>query len=180
MSAFQLRALREAFGAQIARKIAWAARVTPPALREDAMQEAALEVHLALGRYRESEGVKPATFCALRVRGAVMDFGRKEDPLTRRERQEVKRGEAVPIVFDDLCTGRRMASAEPNPERRALAIVRVERIRSILSRREWIAIEGFYVLGLTNGEIGAQLGCGEARASQIRERALSKIRKREV
>ncbi len=58
---------------------------------EDLMQHALMGLWTAIGRYDEARGVPFEAFALPRIRGAVHDALRQQDPLTRTEREVLKK-----------------------------------------------------------------------------------------
>jgi RNA polymerase sigma factor (sigma-70 family) len=139
--------------------------------REDARQEAWLAICEAAPRYREGDGHKFTTFCRPRVKGALKDFGRRNDPLSRDQR---RKGEATPVHVDiaealNVCEPPRQVKTVLERELRD-AIPRLNPQR----RR---AIQGLYFEERTLADVGRELGVTEGRACQIVKRALADLRK---
>ena len=140
----------------------------------------------AVDRFEASRGLQFATYAKHRIRGAMLDFLREEDPLSRTERRRTRttsRGaEGVlptTISLEQL----------PAQEQREYALARcfstrfadrvdLDRARQCLSERENRVISLLFNLDWQNRDVASELGVNESRVSQIKQSALSKLRVR--
>jgi RNA polymerase sigma factor (sigma-70 family) len=116
---------------------------------EDMLQEARCAAFLALRRYDPSRGASERTWLFLKVRGAVIDYIRKQRP-TPILRLIVDRGDPMEPVDDRID---------------AYATLR-HVCRSVPNQRTWSMI-AMRLDGRRNKEIGAHYGISESRVSQI-------------
>lgn len=137
----------------------------------------------AVDRFDERRGLNFKTYAQHRVWGAMQDFLRDEDPLSRTERRRVREcapalaatgygNPAATVSLDDIhprCLAAPGATA---------FVVRsdLQAARRCLSPRENRLITLLYDLGWQNREVAADLRVHESRVSQIKQRALSKLR----
>jgi len=143
----------------------------------------------AVDRFQPSRGLKFGTYARHRIRGAMLDFLREEDPLSRTERRRIRAAEAT-----NAAAGEKTVSATislewlPAPELRKLCSragcpsshlvdrVDLRRARRALSARENRVISLLYELDWKNRDVAWELGVNESRVSQIKHVALSKLR----
>ena len=141
----------------------------------------------AVDRFQPSRGLQFATYAKHRIRGAMLDFLREEDPLSRTERRRTRTANAsaaegalpTTISLEQL----------PAQEQRAYAPARcfstrfadrvdLDRARQCLSERENRVISLLFDLDWQNRDVARELGVNESRVSQIKQSALSKLRAR--
>ncbi len=72
-----------------------------PEEAEDLLQEGLLGAWQAIPRYNGRVGTL-AGWCSLRARGAMHDYLRRVDPLTRQHREAIQAGRALPIRIVSL------------------------------------------------------------------------------
>jgi RNA polymerase sigma factor for flagellar operon FliA len=137
----------------------------------------------AVDRFDRSRDLKFKTYAQHRIRGAMLDFLREEDPLSRTERRRVRESSAglsvtgcrvqpVTVSLDQISLRRLAAPAQPGFTLRS----EVREARRCLSPRENRVIALLYDLGWQSREIAADLHVNESRVSQIKQRAISKLR----
>ena len=66
--------------------------------RDDLEQEGMLGLIDAVDKFDESRGVPLERYVALRVKGAIVDYLRREDPLSRDHRESVRTGESPRVL----------------------------------------------------------------------------------
>lgn len=157
----------------IAKRIA--KRVPPRVLLEDLISAGYLGLVECAPRFDGRRAFK--SFAGFRIQGAILDWMRGEDLLTRQERQvigsAIERKE-VPIdpqahaVPDSRQHVRQLDAAIDT--RRLLA-----KLRTLCPRRAFV-LEQYDLEGRKLKQIGADLGVGEARAGQLRSDAIVKLR----
>jgi RNA polymerase sigma factor (sigma-70 family) len=159
-------------------------RRVPPCVTFDDLSSAGMVglIH-AVDRFDQTRGLRFKTYAQHRIWGAMQDFLRDEDPLSRTERKRVR--DASPAL---TATGYGNATANVSLDDihpRCLAapnstsfVVRPElqAARCHLSARENRVVTLLYDFGWQNREIAADLGVNESRISQIKQRAISKLR----
>ena len=172
-----LRSQLAEFDAPIARALSWAVRRIPLESRDDALQEARLRYWRAAERFDDSRGVSLNTYSHDHLAGAVKDFGRSQDPLSRVQRQKVQSGAAENVTQVGLVALKWTPNRGRSPERLAMAA------------------EAHRLIGLTSGmgrtvltimcaddknlcETASELGMSLASAWQYRAKALRQIRKK--
>jgi RNA polymerase sigma factor (sigma-70 family) len=113
----------------------------------------------------------------------MRDFLREEDPLSRTERRRVRESalsatcralQPATISLDEIPLRRLAASAQAT----FIAGSEVREARCCLSPIENRVIELLYEMGWQSREIAAELQFKESRVSQIKQRALAKLRLR--
>jgi len=164
---------------KMARKLAWRAEGGADALvavGQEALWEAST-------RFEAQQGVDFWAYASYRVRGAMIDELRRQDPLGRHSRQLLRQDKPLPpwtavervgmeIVMDTV-------PGNDNPEVEAIGREEVGMIRKYLSRLPenlQYVLRRTYLEGATLLEVGVELGVGDARVCQIRREALSKLR----
>ena len=143
----------------------------------------------AVDRFQPSRGLKFGTYARHRIRGAMLDFLREEDPLSRTERRRIRAAEAT-----NAATGEKTASATISlewlpaqelrkvcsrvgcPSSQLVDRADLRRARRALSARENRVISLLYELDWKNREVAWELGVNESRVSQIKRVALTKLR----
>lgn len=129
----------------------------------------------AVDRYNPSRG-KLQTFADRRIRGAMLDYCREVDPLSRRHRREVQGSGWAPVHVEldpalvDLDRMHEVIDARQT--------VDVLTRRARLSERQAYVIERFYFDGVRPVEIARELGCHQSRVGQLRAEALKQLRKK--
>ena len=131
----------------------------------------------AVDRFDHMRGLKFKTYAQHRISGAMLDFLRSEDRLSRTERNRVRQSSGIGVapvtVSLDVFALRRLAA----PAQPAFTTRReVQTARRCLSPREDRVIALLFDLGWQNREVAAELRVNESRISQIKQRALSKLR----
>lgn len=104
---------------------------------EDLMQHALMGLWTAIGRYDEARGVPFEAYAMARIRGAVHDALRRQDPLTRTERDQVKKlNQIIQSHLEEF-------SEAPDEETLAeLAGIGLEKMRGLLTRAQpWISLD---------------------------------------
>jgi RNA polymerase sigma factor for flagellar operon FliA len=158
--------------------------VPPCVTLDDLIGAGTIGLIQAVDRFEPSRGLQFATYAKHRIRGAMLDFLREEDPLSRTERRRTRTTSsgvegALPttISLEQL----------PAQEQREYAPARcfstrfadrvdLDRARQCLSERENRVISLLFNLDWQNREVAAELRVNESRVSQIKQRALSKLR----
>lgn len=138
----------------------------------DLVQEGWLGAMKAVDRFDPEKG-RLNTFADYKIQGRIRDYQRAVDPLSRRERAEVKAGKEEPVRFGEL--------HDQIPERRRPNTVANLILADLLAKaglapREKRILHEYYFEGLPMKEIGRGLGIIESRVSQIHARALLKLR----
>jgi RNA polymerase sigma factor (sigma-70 family) len=155
------------------RRVSWAVRNVPPQLREDAKQEAWLAIVAASSRFDGRCAL--ASFVARRADGAVQDYLRREDPLSRSERRKVKAGlKSAPIhVAMEHAVIVRVAgdqeAAALSAEARDWLLLLTKRQRAMM--RDWLN-------GESQAEISVRLGVTQGAVSQLYQQAIRRLRKK--
>lgn len=159
-------------------------RGVPPCITFDDLASAGMIglIH-AVDRFDQTRGLKFRTYAQHRIWGSMQDFLRDEDLLSRTERRRVLASTQALIatcygippatVSLDQIPMRRLAST-PQPALTLRAEVR--QARRCLSPRENRVIELLYDFGWQSREVAAELRVNESRVSQIKQRAISKLR----
>ncbi len=143
----------------------------------------------AVDRFQPSRGLQFGTYVRHRIRGAMLDFLRGEDPLSRTERRRIRAAEA-----NNAATGEKTASATisldwlPAQDLRKVCPragcaasqladrADLRRARRVLSARENRVISLLYEFDWKNRDVAWELGVNESRVSQIKRVALAKLR----
>ena len=157
-------------------------RVPPCITLDDLVGAGMVGLIQAVDRFDNSRGPKFKTYAQHRIQGAMLDFLREEDPLSRAERRRVRESaglsatwhgiEHVTVSLDQISL-RRLAA----PVQAGFPLCsEVREARRCLSARENHVIALLYDLGWQSREVAAELHVNESRVSQIKQRAISKLR----
>lgn len=125
-------------------------------------------------------------FASARIWGAMVDYLRKCDDLTRKQRQEVRDGQRLFFLLQLVLRGDRVVinehggemtpPAESSPEPDPIRSRRIRTAVRSLSARERIILTGIYTHDQTHHDIGVTLGISGSRVGIIHAEALSKLR----
>jgi RNA polymerase sigma factor for flagellar operon FliA len=164
-------------------------RLPPCITFDDLVGAGTIGLIQAVDRFQASRGLQFGTYARHRIRGAMLDFLREEDPLSRTERRRIRAAEAA-----SAATGQITASATislewlPAQELRKVCPrvgcsasqiadrADLKRARHVLSARENRVISLLYELDWKNRDVARELGVNESRVSQIKRVALCKLR----
>lgn len=148
--------------------------------RDDIDQAARMGLIDAALRFDAARGATFETFARWRINGAVRDYLRSLDCVSKEERAKINAREAcesVEIRVDDLYMEPRAAQA--SPEEASIAAQITAQIRSLidgLSGRERTILRQYYYHDQTMAAIGGELGVQGARISQIHKRTIETLR----
>ncbi len=159
-------------------------RRVPPCVTFDDLSSAGMVglIH-AVDRFDQTRGLQFKTYAQHRIWGAMQDFLRDEDPLSRTERKRVREcapalsttgyGNSTATVSLDEIHPRCLAA----PDSTSFAVrPELQAARCHLSARENRVVTLLYDFGWQNREVATELGVNESRVSQIKQRAISKLR----
>ena len=160
--------------------------VPPCVTLDDLIGAGTIGLIQAVDRFQPSRGLQFATYAKHRIRGAMLDFLREEDPLSRTERRRTRTANAAVGALPTTVNLEQLPAHEPRSEyaparcfsSRFADRVDLDRARLCLSDRENRVISLLFDLDWQNRDVALQLGVNESRASQIRHAALSKLRAR--
>jgi RNA polymerase sigma factor for flagellar operon FliA len=173
-------------------------RRLPPnlSLFEDLKSEGFLALVKYMHRYDPSRGVPFKSFVLTRARGAMLDYLRHLDPVSRARRKELKlSGESGPAIIslDSLLSNddgngenaelvSRMVAVGPSPERIAIrneACDHMHRALDTLRSDPAIqyAAEQFFIAERTQADIAKEVGIHPSRVSQRVSLALIQMRR---
>ena len=152
-------------------------RVPPCITLDDLVSAGMIGLIQAVDRFDSSRGSKFKTYAQHRIHGAMLDFLREEDPLSRTERRRVRESTAaglspMTVSLDEIQLHRLAAPAQPAFTTR----LDVREARRSLSPRENRVIALLYDFDRQSREVAAELHVNESRVSQIKQRAISKLR----
>jgi|GEM_PF-6016923 len=161
----------------IARK--WRRRIPPSVEFDDLTQAGYMGLINAAQRFDAAKG----TFRLLatyRVHGAIVDYLRSLDTVSKNQRRQITDGEAEGFVEfshdEHTCE---MQSTQESPEEAMMALEFAQQLRSLtegLTGRQRTIIQEYYYAGRTMRDIGSDLGCGEPRVCQINKAGIQKLR----
>lgn len=157
----------------LVRAISWnvAQRLPRSVSTDDLASAGTLGLIAAADRFDSSRGLAFSTYARHRIMGAILDFLRTEDPLSRSARRAECGGAPVTVSLDQLTTPP-AAHLGPRIEDR----VDVGNARKCLSPRENRVISLLYDQDWPAREVAKLLGVNESRISQIKHRAVTKLR----
>lgn len=130
----------------------------------------------AVDRFNPSRG-QLQTIAAHRIRGAMLDYCRQVDPLSRLHRREVKGSAHAPVHVEP---DRTQPDGRAEQELQAIdARVSVEGLtrRARLTKRQAFVIQRYYFDGVKSNEIARELGAHQSRAGQLKTEALKRLRR---
>jgi len=156
-------------------------RVPPCVTFDDLVSAGMIGLIQAVDRFDRSRDLKFKTYAQYRIRGAMLDFLREEDPLSRGERRRVRESAStahVTISLDQLSApaANRLVRCETRTVSDLAMSSEVRTARRCLSDRENRVIAMLFDLGCQSREVAADLKVNESRVSQIKHRALAKLR----
>jgi len=159
-------------------------RRVPPCVKFDDLASAGMIglIH-AVDRFDQTRGLKFRNYAQYRIQGAMQDFLRDEDPLSRTERRRVRAsapalsatGYGIPpatVSLDQIPVRCLASTAQPAFTLRA----EIREAPRCLSPRENRVIELLYDIGWQSREVAVEMHVNESRVSQIKTRAISKLR----
>ncbi len=158
-------------------------RVPPCVTFDDLVSAGMIGLIQAVDRFDATRDLKLKTYAQHRIRGAMLDFLRHEDPLSRTERRRVQ--ESAPALSATGCgAAPATVSLDEIPQRCLAAPAQpaftlrseIREARRCLSPRENRVIGLLYDFGWQSREVAADLRVNESRVSQIKQRALAKLR----
>jgi RNA polymerase sigma factor for flagellar operon FliA len=162
-------------------------QVPPCVTLDDLIGAGTIGLIQAADRFQPSRGLQFATYAKHRIRGAMLDFLREEDPLSRTERRRTRTANAAyERALPATISLEQLPAHEPRSEyspARCLSTrfadrVDLDRARECLSDRQNRVISLLFDLDWQNRDVARKLGVNESRVSQIRQAALSKLRAR--
>jgi RNA polymerase sigma factor for flagellar operon FliA len=153
-----------------------ALRLPPCITLEELSSAGTVGLVKAASRFDLNRGMLFASYAKHRIRGEMLDFLRAQDPLSRtqrRARQELGDGFEAPVhLTDAIVVATDYTPTDP------LIRARVSGARKALSTNEDRVIELSFYAGWNNRETAQEMGVHESRISQLKTRALSKLRER--
>ena len=151
-------------------------RVPPCIVLDDMVSAGMVGLIQAVDRFDSSRGPMFKTYAQHRIHGAMLDFLREEDPLSRTERRRVRESTAdlspTTVSLDEIQIRRLTAPVQPAFSTR----FDVRKARRCLSPRENRVIALLYDFDWQSREVAAELRVNESRVSQIKQRAIAKLR----
>ncbi|MBO4938821.1 MAG: sigma-70 family RNA polymerase sigma factor [Oscillospiraceae bacterium] len=133
---------------------------------EDIVQDSILRLMANIPTLKQLDRSKAAKYLALTVRTAYLDIEKR------------KHGEDA-VYLDDASIEALLKAECVNDDGISGISARMEvaRLRQSLSARDWLVLEGKYILGLSQEEIGAQIGVSPNSVRMILSRARDNARK---
>ena len=162
-------------------------RVPPCVTLDDLIGAGTIGLIQAVDRFEASRGLQFATYAKHRIGGAMLDFLREEDPLSRTERRRTRTANAAAegalpttISLEQLPSreSRRVYAHAGCPSSHFVDRADLNSARQLLSARENRVISLLFELGWQSREVARDLGVNESRVSQIKSAALAKLRAR--
>lgn len=151
-------------------------RVPPSITLDDLVSAGTVGLIQAVDRFDSARSLKFRTYAQHRIQGAMLDFLREEDPLSRTERRRVRESAAdlcsTAVSLDEIQLHRLAAPVPPAFTSR----FDVREARRSLSPRENRVIALLYDFDWRSREVARELCVNESRVSQIKQRAISKLR----
>jgi RNA polymerase sigma factor for flagellar operon FliA len=143
----------------------------------------------AVDRFDESRGLAFSTYARHRIVGAMLDFLRAEDPLSRAERRRgreaiaeapffTRSGAPITLSLDQTPAGALNAACVTNTPLAQAMRAELKAARRRLLPNENRVLSLLYDLGMKGREAALELGVNERRVSEIKRKALAKLRAR--
>jgi RNA polymerase sigma factor FliA len=161
-----------------------AARVPSRVSLDDLVGAGMLGLVLAADRYDGVRGVPFETFARWRIHGALLDFLRGEDPLTREARRRLREsqragsdaGEPQFLDVDAIADRLSLETPQAYDATDALARIRLRKIVAALPDNDRKLLDLYYGEEQTLREVGQVLGVTESRICQRLSGILSRVR----
>jgi RNA polymerase sigma factor FliA len=163
-------------------------RIPPCVSFDDLVGAGTIGLIQAVDRFQPSRGLQFGTYARHRIWGAMLDFLRGEDPLSRTERRRIRKAETAGTAAERPATisleqlpahELRAACAQAGrPESHLADRAALKQARQCLSARENRVISLLFELDWKNRDVARELGVNESRVSQIKHIAFSKLRAR--
>ena len=154
------------------------ANLPPWVDRDDLVQAGVVGLYGAMRTYNPAKSDNFRLYAAFRVRGAMLDFLREQDTVSRAERKRLRNSETE---RQNTCISIEELPAPETYDPHLLA-GHAESHRYIGAALENLrpnhrrVIELYYFAGLTMREVGTQLGVNESRISQLHAVAIKRLR----
>lgn len=133
---------------------------------EDLVQESIVRLLNNISTLQEIRGYKIQKYIALTVKAAFIDMERKR----RREEPIHLDDETVEFLYrSDYISAPEIPDVDPK--------LKIEQLKSDLPYREWLLLEGKYILGYTQDELGYLIGVAPDSVRMILCRTREKARK---
>lgn len=137
---------------------------------DDFVQDGTVGLLQALKHYRAGTGASLETFASYRIRGAILDRARQNDPLSRKQRREWREDLSIHEQLDHLEADRILA---PGTVCAIEAAWLRRRVAGLPARERYIV--GAYYSGYFDSEIAVRLGVSEDVVYNTRKRALKRL-----
>ncbi len=163
----------------IARRIA--RRLSPTFELDDLVSEGTIGLLDAAQKFDPDRGVPFRLYASRRIAGAILDYVRREAPVSRSAYAAVVAGHPErgvwlePIETIHLTT---LVSPAPTPEAQTIARDRSAQVRDRLARLPWrerVIVVG-YATGRLNAALAVALSCSCTRISQLQARGFQRLR----
>jgi RNA polymerase sigma factor FliA len=165
-------------------------RLPPSVCLDDLVSAGTVGLLQAIQRFEPARGLEFATYARHRVWGAMLDFLRNEDPLSRPERRRRRAAAAsdpgataalpVTVSLEDFPAHELLSGRAPAHSRETAAVNRatLAEVRQCLSARENRVISLLYEFAWQSREVARKMHVHESRIAQIKIAALTKLRAR--
>jgi RNA polymerase sigma factor for flagellar operon FliA len=159
-------------------------RLPPCVTFDDLSSAGTIGLMQAVDRFDASRGASFKTYAQHRIRGAMLDYLRDEDPFSRETRRRIRQSDGaiaapVTIGLNQLpeSTLNRLARSPERPASELTANATAQVARRCLSARENRLITLLFDFGWLSSEVAAEFKVNESRVSQIKRTALAKLRR---
>jgi RNA polymerase sigma factor for flagellar operon FliA len=165
-------------------------RLPPRVTFDDLVGAGTIGLIQAVDRFQPSRGLQFGTYARHRIWGAMLDFLREEDPLSRTERRRIRAAElagtagertaGATLSLEQLSAHelRAVYAQAGCPESDLVDRADLNQARQCLSARENRVISLLYERDWKNSDVARELRVNESRVSQIKHVALAKLRAR--
>lgn len=146
--------------------------------REDMLAEAWIGAILAVDGFDPGLGLSLRTYAERRIRGRILDYLRRMDLVTRKERRKIKGGEAAaPVIISvlDFDLTDDQALQDLGRFEAELDVGRLLERAELSDRHQLVLRQRYWTSGLDR-ELARQLGVTESRVSQLHTQAIRRLR----
>ena len=130
---------------------------------EDLVQDSLVRLMRNISTLRELNRCKTATYIVLTIRTAYLDSEKHRNNL---------------IFMDDEALEALMVEKLISQDRESVISARqaVDKLKTVLSPRDWCILEGKYILGLSQKELGSLIGVAPDSVRMVLHRARTKAK----
>lgn len=148
---------------------------------DDVKSEALIGLVQAAQRFDPAKGANFQTFATIRIKGAILDFQRSEDTVSRQQRKQIKQGTLLTqqVTIEQWPVTENGDDVEfPDCKPDTLQDFNIDLIKALakLTDREKRVLVSYFFEGIPMHQIGKQEGICESRISQLMSAIINKLR----